>query len=159
MVENSSYFKLAYLSLFLQSLLLQKYSLYEETLDTRNLLHTSTNIELDNLSQVLSLFQKTNDIEILSAISPTKWSQYQKSAQEATISSILGLHFGHYKVQTLDSILIVIRYSILNLSIKNSIPLKQQTKGLLVMLEKAPGKVLVSKLRAILLLKADFNIL
>jgi hypothetical protein len=48
---------------------------------------------------------------------------------------------------------------LVNLDIKNSNPLSRQTKGLLVMLEKAPRKINVSKLCAILLLKVDFNTL
>ena len=55
--------------------------------------------------------------------------------------------------------MIAIRYLIINLSIRNSLLLKRWTNRLLVILEKSSGKILVLKLRAILLLEADFNAL
>ena len=77
--------------------------------------------------------------------------------KEATALSISGLYFGYYKVQALDIDLSSIYSSIINLSIKNQTPLTQWTKGLSIILEKALGKLSISKLRAILLLEADFN--
>ena len=46
---------------------------------------------------------------------------------------------------------------LVNLAIRNRSPLHHWTKGISVMLEKKPGVVKVTKLRAILLLEADFN--
>ena len=43
------------------------------------------------------------------------------------------------------------------MAIRNSILLERLNRGLLVISEKALGKIEVSKLRVILLLKADFN--
>ena len=45
----------------------------------------------------------------------------------------------------------------MNLVIKNESPLQRWTNEISVMLEKKPGVVRVDKLRAILLLEADFN--
>ena len=72
---------------------------------------------------------------------------------------ILGLHFSYYKVQVQDLTLVSIRNAIINLAIRKGLPLKRWLRGLSVMLKKAPGKILVSKLRAILLLEADFDAL
>ena len=46
----------------------------------------------------------------------------------------------------------------MNLAISNSKSLAQWKNGILIILEKKPNEYLVSKLRAILLLEADFNI-
>ena len=45
----------------------------------------------------------------------------------------------------------------MNLAISNSKPLAYWTNRVSIMLEKKPNKVSVSKLRAILLLEANFN--
>ena len=76
MAENSTKFKLTFLSPLLQSLLLQKYGLCAETLEASNLLQISVSVESDNFSQLLSLFQKTNNIVIPLAINSLEWSQH-----------------------------------------------------------------------------------
>ena len=43
--------------------------------------------------------------------------------------------------------------------VRNRIPLKRCTKGILVILEKSPRNINIQKLREILLLEADFNML
>ena len=50
-----------------------------------------------------------------------------------------------------------IKCQIVNLAIESRKPLLQWIKGVLVMLEKAEGIIDMKKLRAILLLEADFN--
>jgi len=42
------------------------------------------------------------------------------------------------------------------LAVKNTIPLERWRHGVSIMLEKSPGNINVSKLKAILLLEADF---
>ena len=49
------------------------------------------------------------------------------------------------------------KYKLVNLAIRNRLPLHCWIKGILVMLEKKPKVVKVTKLRAILLLEANFN--
>ena len=46
---------------------------------------------------------------------------------------------------------------LINLAIRNRLLLHYWTKGISVMLEKKPGVIKVTILRAILLLEADFN--
>ena len=73
--------------------------------------------------------------------------------------SISEIYFRHYKVQSSNPTLSALRCSLINLSIRNGTPLQRWTRGLSIMLEKAPGKILVLKLRVIHLLKANFNTL
>ena len=159
MTENSSRFILAYSSPLTNQPLLGRLGMCGENTDAQRLLHESASIEAGELSQILSLFHKINDLQIPSAVSPNDWISHWKSATEATESSISGLHFGHYKVQATDPTLAAIRCAIINLCIRNGIPLQRWLRGLSVMLEKSPGKILVEKLRATLLLEADFNAL
>ena len=53
--------------------------------------------------------------------------------------------------------MVVIKCSILNLDVKNENPSKRWLCQVSVTLEKHPGNVDVQKLRAIFLIKADFN--
>ena len=76
---------------------------------------------------------------------------------ERTASSYSGLHYGHYKAHALMSELAVIKCRLVNLALTNGVPLARWSKGVSVMLEKSPGSINVQKLRAILLLEADFN--
>jgi hypothetical protein len=74
-----------------------------------------------------------------------------------TSSSQSGLHFGHYIAgMDCDYILQFHALQVL-LALKKGIALERWSNGLSVMLEKKFGVRLVSKLRAILLMEADFN--
>ena len=81
------------------------------------LLETTVAMAEDDLSKVLSLFKKDNDIFIQSAISPTEWSQHWSSVREAMALSISRIHFGHYRVQSSNPTLSALRCSLINLLI------------------------------------------
>lgn len=159
MNENSTCFVLAYSSPLLNQPLLGRLGMCGENSDAQNLLYGAASIDAGEFSKILSLFHKDNDLQISSAISINDWTSHWKSAKEATASSISELHFSHYKVQATDPTLATIRCSIINLCARNVIPLKRWLHGLSVILEKSLGKILVEKLRAMLLLEADFNAL
>ena len=57
-----------------------------------------------------------------------------------------------------DFNLSLIKSELVNLVIKNETPLSRWKRGVSIMLEKKKNQILVSKLRAILLLEADFNV-
>ena len=85
------------------------------------------------------------------------WIAYWKKAREETSSSISGRHFGHYKAG-LDSDHIAFLQSLFaTLVLKRGIVLERWSNGLSVMLEKIFGCSLITKLRSILLMEADFN--
>ena len=88
-----------------------------------------------------------------------------KKTKEDTSSSESGLHFGHYKAGA-QSILVSHFHALKtshfhapksSLALKRDIVLTMWSRGLSVMLEKMSGYTFISKLRAILLIEADFN--
>jgi hypothetical protein len=70
-----------------------------------------------------------------------------------------GLHFGHYIAGVDCKYISQFHALCVSLSLKKGIVLEWWTNGLLVMLKKMFEVRLVSKLRAILLMEADFNAL
>jgi hypothetical protein len=90
-------------------------------------------------------------------ISRERWQQRWKKVKEDASSSQSGLHFGHY-IAGMDCDYISQFHALrVSLALKKDIVLERWSKGLSVMLEKMFGMRLVSKLRAILLMEADFN--
>ncbi|KAL7521202.1 hypothetical protein ACHAWX_005896 [Stephanocyclus meneghinianus] len=77
--------------------------------------------------------------------------------QENISSSQSALHFGHYIAGADSDILSDIHALKTSLALHYGIALSRWKSGLCVMLEKQPGVRLISKLRAILLMEADFN--
>ena len=90
-------------------------------------------------------------------ISQERWQQRWKKVKEDTSSSQSGLHFGHYIAGTDCDYISQFHALQVLLALKKGIVLERWLKGLSVMLEKMFGVRLVSKLRAILLMEADFN--
>ena len=88
-----------------------------------------------------------------------QWIEHWERANERISSSYSGLHFGHYKGHTKMSAIAEIKYKLVNLAVKGGQPLIRWIKGVSIMLEKVVGNIDVQKLRAILLLEADFNTL
>jgi hypothetical protein len=85
------------------------------------------------------------------------WQQKWKKKREATSSSVSTLHFGHY-ISGADCDEISDFHALkTSLAIVHGIALNRWSKGLCVMLEKVMGVKLINKLRAILLMEADFN--
>jgi hypothetical protein len=68
-----------------------------------------------------------------------------------------GLHFGHYKAGGRSDIIAHYHAVQVMVTLAHAIQLERWSRGLSVMLEKTLGVTLLSKLRAILLMEADFN--
>ena len=83
--------------------------------------------------------------------------QYWKRAKEGTSSSLSGLHFGHYKAASECSFMSEVHALTCQLAYGSGFSLTRWQAGLSVMLEKEKGVIRVDKLRAILLMEADFN--
>ena len=96
---------------------------------------------------------------IQTSVSIHDFQNYWKNSRERTASSISKRHFGHYKAAATSNTLSGIHSMINHLSISTGTFLTRWTNGLTVMLEKLPGVTKVNKLRAILLMEADFNFL
>ncbi len=90
-------------------------------------------------------------------ITPQQWQQYWKVVNEETLLSKSGLHFGHYIVGSKSDIISHYHAAQVTVTLALAFQLKRWSCGLSVMLEKTLGVTLVTKLRAILLMEADFN--
>jgi hypothetical protein len=87
----------------------------------------------------------------------TNRKQQSKGHRESTSLSESGLHFGHY-IAGCDSDHISYFHALkATLIVKRGIVLERWSRGLSVMLEKVFGCALITKLRSILLMEADFN--
>jgi hypothetical protein len=96
-----------------------------------------------------------NSVDI--TITPRQWTQYWKVVNEETSSLESGLHFGHYKVGGKSETIAHYHAARVTVILAHAIQLERWSRGLSVMLEKTLGVTLVLKLRAILLMEADFN--
>jgi hypothetical protein len=90
-------------------------------------------------------------------IMPGQLMQYWKVVNEETSLSESGLHFSHYKVGSKSDIILHYHAARVTVTLAHAIQLELWSRGLSVMLEKTLGVTLVTKLRAILLMEADFN--
>ena len=94
---------------------------------------------------------------VSSLITREDWGNHWGRAKEETSSSISQRHFGHYKAGLRSPYVSHLQALISSLTIKHGIVLDRWSQGLSVMLEKIPGCSLITKLRSILLMEADFN--
>jgi hypothetical protein len=80
-----------------------------------------------------------------------------KIVNEETLSSESGIHFGHYIVGCKSDIIVHYHAARVSVILAHAIQLERWSWGLSVMLEKTLGNTLDTKLRAILLMEADFD--
>jgi hypothetical protein len=90
-------------------------------------------------------------------ITKEDWQNHWGKAKEETSSSISGRHFSHYKAGLRSDYISHLQSLLASLVIIRGIILDRWSQGLSVMLEKIFGCALITKLRSILLMEADFN--
>jgi hypothetical protein len=90
-------------------------------------------------------------------ITKEDWRNQWKGRREVTSSSESGLHFGHYIAGIQSDHISHFHALKLLLVLKRGVVLGRWSWGLSVMLEKILGCVLITKLRSILLMEADFD--
>jgi len=78
-------------------------------------------------------------------------------AKETTSLSFSGAHFGHYKASMTNKTINQLHTLLTDIPLRTGFSYKQWKKEINVMLEKIAGNCNVTKLRIILLFKADFN--
>jgi hypothetical protein len=90
-------------------------------------------------------------------ITPAQWQQYWKVVKIKTLSLESGLHFGHYIVGCKSDLITHFHAAQVMVTLAHVVQLERWSRGLSVMLEKTLGVTLVTRLRAILLMEADYN--
>ena len=91
------------------------------------------------------------------SISSSGWKAQWRGRREATSSLESGLHFGHYISGCASEQISHLHALKSTLVINSRTVLDRWARGLSVMLEKTFGCALITKLRSILLMEADFN--
>ena len=91
------------------------------------------------------------------SVSKEDFQDYWTKAKEDTSSSFSGLHFGHWKAAAKDDYLSEVHALFCEMTYGSGFALPRWKTRLTVMIEKKPGVIKVDKLRAILLMEADFN--
>lgn len=127
---------------------------------SKDILGSQSQLQLHPEAQeIFELFQGSKHQQITTQIATEQWIKHWERAKERTSSSHSRLHVGHYKAHTEMHAIAEIKCKLVNLALKSGQHLKRRIKGVSVMLEKVAGNINVQKLRAILLLEADFNAL
>jgi hypothetical protein len=94
---------------------------------------------------------------VVISITPEQWIGFWKIVNKETSSLESGIHFGHYIVGCKLDIILHYHAARVLAILAHANQLERWSRGLSVMLEKTLGNTLVTKLRVILLMEADFN--
>jgi hypothetical protein len=100
---------------------------------------------------------KTSKLSVSARITKEDWDNHWSRAKEETSSLLSRRHFGHYQGGLRSEYIKYHQALIATLTIRHGIVLDCWAEGLSVMLEKIFGCSLITKLRLILLMEADFN--
>jgi hypothetical protein len=109
------------------------------------------------LEDIVHLFGTLQDSHTEITLGAEDFQYYWQRVREKTSSSISGIHFGHYKTATYSAILTDFFAQKIMMIAQCGCPPERWGHGLQVLLEKIASVVLVTKLRAILLMEGDFN--
>jgi hypothetical protein len=102
-------------------------------------------------------YKLLRDDRIDGNVSIHNFQSYWQGANKRISSSFSCLHFGHYKADSSDKHLSALHAAKLTACARHGTPLGQWGVGLTVLIEKVRGNNNIGKMRAICLLKADFN--
>ena len=129
--------------------------LFAGTVELPDDLDAATTTILEEICK-LGMEIRTSEGEVFD-ITPQEFKRYWKKAREKTSSSISGVHFAHYKAAATSEKLTKFLSQKITVTARAGCPPSRWGNGLQVMLEKIAGVALVNKLRAILLMEADYN--
>ena len=157
--ENSSRFQLTQDTPLMSQKSAGRFGFLAELPDAYKVWHGT--LLMDGLSEetkfFLENFKDKGYLTIDSSVSCNDFRQYWGKARESTASSVSTLHFGHYKSVVSRPTLTHLHSAIVHLAFNYGVPLPRWARGMSCMLEKKEGAIRVNKLRAILLIEADFN--
>ena len=109
------------------------------------------------LNKIVRIWRLMGDGEVSIIITKEDFQYYLRRVKERTASSFSGRHFGHYVATAPLDLLSEAHTRHLALITKTDTAPKRLPKGLSVPLEKIAGVAVVPKLRATMLMEADFN--
>lgn len=116
--------------------------------------HAGTSDLFEEIARIRSIIPPDS---VCGLIKHPLWQQRWKKAKEKTSSSESGLHFGHY-IAAANSQLISYCHALLAWgALQKGYSPSRWERALSCMLEKVAGCSLITKMRAILLMEADFN--
>lgn len=131
--------------------------MFAEKEEAIKILNGTSSISLDLYSNYYICSFSDVDARFITEYKRQHFQSYWNHASEKTSSSISGNNFGHYKVAAKDNELSEFHAKLIETSYITGIPLLRWTFTLACLFEKIENVILVDKLRAILLLEADFN--
>jgi hypothetical protein len=109
------------------------------------------------LQEVHYTFKMLSNEPINTTISVLNFLSYWQGANESTSSSYFHLHFGHYKATSFDKDLSALHATKLSACTNWGVPLSHWGVGLTILLEKTLGNNNIHNMRAVRLLKGNFN--
>ncbi len=116
-------------------------------------LDTASKELFDKIAAIRKIIPKDS---VSPVITPVQWIRYWAIVNKETSSSEPGLHFGHI-ISSKSDIIAHNHAARVTVVLAHAIQLKCWSRGLFVMLKKSLGVTLVTKLRAMLLMEAEFN--
>jgi hypothetical protein len=109
------------------------------------------------IEEIIRLFKTLQEDHAEMTLGESKFWYYWKKFREKTLLSMSGAHAGHYKSATFSDMVTNFLSRKIMLIARGGCPPERWGHGLQVLLEKMAGVPLVNKLRAILLMEANFN--
>ncbi len=109
------------------------------------------------LDKIIRLFGILREGHSKIDLTANHFRHYWRGFKERTSSLISGIHAAHYKLATYSEVITNFLARKVTLIPRGGCPPDRWGHGLQVRLEKVAGVALVNKLRAILLMEADFN--
>eukprot|EP00956_Cyclotella_meneghiniana_P022017 scaffold40896_cov41-Cyclotella_meneghiniana.AAC.6 len=116
--------------------------------------HQGTKDIFDEVARIRSIVPKNS---VSTDLRRPVWKEKWRGSSEKTSSSLSGLHFGHYIAGTSSEIISHHHALKATICLKRGFSIDRWKGGMTCILEKLPGCCLVTKLRAILLMEADYN--
>jgi hypothetical protein len=120
----------------------------------RSDMHQGTKELLQEAGYIRAIVPKDS---VETVVTTEAWKEKWSGAKERTSSSESGMHFGHYIAGRKSDIVSKHDAMKSTICLKRGFSLDRWGRGLSCMLEKIAGCSLLSKLRSILLMEADYN--
>eukprot|EP00956_Cyclotella_meneghiniana_P008123 scaffold10809_cov23-Cyclotella_meneghiniana.AAC.2 len=116
--------------------------------------HQGTKDILEEIAEIRSVIPANS---VSTDLRRPAWKEKWRGAKEKTSSSLPGLHFGHYVAGSTSEVISHHHALKATICLKRGFAIDRWKGGMTCILEKLPGCCLVIKLRAILLMEADYN--